>query len=167
MKYTDHPGAGVSVHVDASPDAVWAVVSDIDLSARLGTELQKTEWIEPADGPAVGATFRGYNKHQTIDMEWDVVCRIEVCDPGRAFGWRVTGDDGGPANWLFTLEPEGDGTRLKFDAVMGPGRSGLTPAIEAMPEREHEIVASRLQDWFGNMAKVVEGAKAEAEAAAG
>lgn len=166
MKYDDRPGTGVSVYVDTSPDAVWAVVSDIELSARLDTELQKAEWIEPADGPAVGATFRGFNKHQTIDMEWDVVCRIDWCEPGRTFGWSVTGDDGGPARWLFTMEPEGAGTRLKFDAVMGPGRSGLNPAIDAMPEREHDIVANRLQDWVANMAKVIEGAKAEAEATA-
>ena len=136
MKYADSPGAGVSIHVDASPEAVWAVVSDINLSAEVGTEVQRTEWIEPSDGPALGATFRGHNKHATLDMEWSVVCRVDWCEPGRSFGWRVTGDDGGPAQWVFTLEPEGDGTRLRFDAVMGPGRSGLNPAIDAMPDRE-------------------------------
>ena len=167
MKYHEGPGTGVSVHVDASPDAVWGVISDINLSARLGTELQKAEWIEPADGPALDATFRGFNKHEAMGMEWIVVCLVSHCDPGRSFGWQVTGDDGGPARWLFTIEPEGDGARLKFDAVMGPGRSGLSPAIDAMPEREDEIVANRLAEWARNMTKVLEGAKAEAEATPG
>lgn len=164
MKYADTPGTGVSTHVDASPDAVWAVISDINLSSAFDTELQRAEWIEPATGPAVDATFRGFNKHEKMGMEWDVVCRVSHCEPGRSFGWQVTGDDGGPARWLFTTEPEGDGTRLRFDAVMGPGRSGLSPAIDAMPDREADIVAGRLSEWMTNMAKVIDGAKARAEA---
>ncbi len=163
MKYHQQPGTGVSVHVDAAPEAVWAIVSDINLPARYDTELQKAEWIEPATGPAPGATFAGFNKHELIG-EWQVVCRVDWCEPGRAFGWRVTGDDGGPAQWVFTMTPEGDGTRLRFDAQMGPGQSGLNPAIERMPDREDAIVANRLAEWSKNMTKVIEGAKALAEA---
>lgn len=163
MKYHHTPGTGVSIHVDASPDAVWAVVSDINLPAQFDTELQKAEWIEPATGPALDAEFRGFNRHQKMGREWDVVCRVSHCEQGRSFGWQVTGDDGGPARWLFSMEPEGDGTRLSFDAVMGPGRSGLSPAIDAMPDREDDIVAGRLAEWAANMAKVLEGAKARAE----
>lgn len=163
MKYDELPGTGVSVHIDATPEAVWEVVTDINLSAHHNTELQRAEWIEPATGPELGATFAGFNKHELIG-EWQVVCRIDWCEPGRAFGWRVTGDDGGPAQWVFSMAPEGDGTRLRFDAQMGPGRSGLNPAIEQMPDREDEIVARRLAEWSKNMIKVIEGAKAQAEA---
>ena len=47
---------------------------------------------------------------------------------------------------------------------MGLGPSGLTPAIEAMPEREEEIVARRLGEWEANMTATIEGVKAIAEA---
>ena len=160
MKYVDRPGTGVSIHVDASPETVWEVVSDINLSARFDTELQRAEWLD--DDPAVGARFAGFNAHPRIG-EWQVVCRVDWYEPGRSFGWRVTGDDGSPGQWRFTLEPEDGGTRLRFDAQMGPGRSGLNPAIDAMPDREDDIVARRLGEWAQNMTKVVEGTKAIAE----
>lgn len=46
---------------------------------------------------------------------------------------------------------------------MGPGPSGLTPAIEAQPDREDDIVANRLKAWAANMARTVEGIKDLAE----
>ncbi|MEM7275831.1 MAG: hypothetical protein AAF547_22335 [Actinomycetota bacterium] len=71
------------------------------------------------------------------------------------------------ARWRFDLAPEGPGTQLRFSAEMGPGRSGLTPIIESMPEREEDIVAFRLEEWMGNMRATVDGIKARAEAATG
>ena len=53
--------------------------------------------------------------------------------------------------------------RLWFHSTMGPGPSGLTPAIEAQPDREDDIVANRLKDWAANMARTVEGIKGLAE----
>jgi hypothetical protein len=40
----------------------------------------------------------------------------------------------------------------------------LTPAIEAMPDKEELIVARRLEEHRGNMAATVAGIKALAEA---
>jgi hypothetical protein len=34
---------------------------------------------------------------------------------------------------------------------MGPGPSGLTPAIVAQPDKEARIVARRLSEWQQNM----------------
>jgi hypothetical protein len=34
---------------------------------------------------------------------------------------------------------------------MGPGPSGLTPAIVAQPEKEARIVSKRLAEWQQNM----------------
>lgn len=165
MKYADEPGIGTSVLVDASPAAVWAVVSDPTVPAQFSDELQKAEWENAPDGPALGATFRGYNKHPELGWEWDVECVVTRFDDGRLFGWRVQSDNGGAAEWWFTVEPHlDDRTRLWFQSTMGPGLSGLTPAIEAKPDREDDIVANRLAAWSANMAATVEGIKALAEA---
>jgi len=64
---------------------------------------------------------------------------------------------------VVPVAAEGDRTRLWFHSTMGPGPSGLTPAIEAKPDREDDIVVNRLKDWAANMARTVEGIKGLAE----
>ena len=49
---------------------------------------------------------------------------------------------------------------------MGPAPSGLSIAIEAMPDKEERIVARRLEEWRTNMQATIEGVKALAEAEA-
>ncbi len=50
---------------------------------------------------------------------------------------------------------------------MGPGPSGLTPAIEAQPDKEERIVARRLDEWRTNMQATVDGIKSIAEGPSG
>jgi len=164
VKYHDEPGVGWGLLIDAEPSAVWALVTDPATPVQFSNELQNAEWENAPDGPTLGATFRGYNKHPELGWEWDVECVITRFDAGRVFGWRVQAPDGGAAEWWFTVEPAGDRTRLWFQSTMGPGVSGLSPAIEAQPDREDDIVAKRLGDWATNMGATVEGIKALAEA---
>jgi hypothetical protein len=49
---------------------------------------------------------------------------------------------------------------------MGPGPSGLTPAIEKMPDKEERIIARRLEEWQANMAATLSGIKGLAEGVA-
>ena len=39
----------------------------------------------------------------------------------------------------FTFEPVDGGTRLTQWCRLGPGRSGLNPAIDKMPDRQQEL----------------------------
>ncbi len=48
-------------------------------------------------------------------------------------------------------------------ADLGPARSGLSRAIDAMPDKEERIVARRLDEHRANMVKTIEGIKALAE----
>jgi hypothetical protein len=59
--------------------------------------------------------------------------------------------------------PEGGGTRLRQWMRMGPAPSGLTPAIEAMPDKEERIVARRLDEHRFNMLATLAGIKDLAE----
>ena len=61
------------------------------------------------------------------------------------------------------LAEEAAGTRLRQGMRMGPAPSGLSIAIEAMPDKEEKIVARRLVEHERNMQATLEGIKQLAE----
>ena len=161
-RYADGPTTTVDVHIEAAPSVVWPILCDINAPAAFSQEFQGADWLD--DGPALGATFRGRNQHKVVG-EWSAVCTVTAFDEQRAFEWTIGEPDFPAARWRFDLEPEGDGSRLRFTATIGPAPSGLTPAIERMPDREEEIVARRLSEHNANMQLTVEGYKQLAEGA--
>lgn len=168
VRYADLPSVTVDIEVQADPAALWPLITDIELPARFSDEFQGARWVPPATGPALGAVFEGANRHPLIG-EWTVPCVVTVFAPERAFGWDPSGPDGRFATWRFTLEPQirtppaEPRTTLTFVAQMGFGPSGMTPAIEARPDKEEQIVAHRLEEWRANMQATVEGIKSLAE----
>src|SRR3954467_15899573 len=48
-----------AVHVDAPPETVYAVVSDVTRMGEWSPETVRCEWLGGATGPAVGANSRG------------------------------------------------------------------------------------------------------------
>lgn len=156
LRYADGPTTEVSRVIAASPGALWPLVSDVDLPARFSSEFRGAEWLDGATRAELGARFRGTNEHPVVGR-WQVECTIVEYEPERVIGWEVAGPDGAAARWRFTLEPVDGGTRVTQWCRIGPGRSGLSPAIERMPDREHDIVARRLAEHAGNMQKNLDG----------
>ena len=85
-------------------------------------------------------------------------------EPERVFAWVVGDTDAPSAEWRFVLEPAGGRTLLRQWMRMGPGPSGLSPAIAARPDKEDRIVARRLDEHRANMQATVDGIKRLAEA---
>jgi hypothetical protein len=164
VRYADSPTARAEIHVAAPPSAVWPLVSDIRLPARFSTELTAAEWAEGTAGPCAGARFTGHSHHPAAGA-WQTTCTVVTWDEPRAFAWVVEDPDRPSAQWGFELEPDGDGTLVRQWAVLGPGPSGLTPAIEAMPDKEERIVARRLAEHEANMRRCLAGIKELAERA--
>jgi hypothetical protein len=164
VRYADSPSTSVDVEIAAPPPVVWPLVCDINVPGSFSDEFERAEWIDP--GPALGATFRGYNRHEVVG-EWSAVCTVTALEPERAFEWTVGEVDYKAARWRFDLEATEQGSTLRFSAEMGPAPSGLTPAIERMPDREEDIVARRLSEWTANMRRTIEGIKGLAEASTG
>lgn len=163
MRKLDGPTAESTVHVDAPPEAVWALASDIHLVAESSEELQEATWLDGADGPALGHRFRGRNAHPMAG-EWETVSQVIECEPGRRFAWVVTDPDNPTATWRFTLTPAGTGTELHQWVRMGPGPSNLDSVIARMPEKEERIVAGRLKEWHAAMDRTLGLIKERAEA---
>ena len=145
-RYADKPAVEVRLWIGAPPARVWELVSDIELMPALSSELQSVEWLDGANGPAAGARFTGRSKHEALG-EWESVSQVVEFEAERLFGWAV-GDPATPAAlWRFQLKPEDGGTELCQWVQMGPGPSGLSLAIERMPDKEQKIVFVRMREF--------------------
>jgi hypothetical protein len=159
---SDCPTAEVSVLIGAPPQAVWPLVSDIQIPARFSSEFRGAEWIDGATGPALGARFRGRNYHPARG-EWETTSTICEYQPERKLGWSVGSQQFPAARWRFILEPETRGTRLIQWVQIGPGPSGISFVIESMPDKESRILRRRLAEHQANMQATIAGIKAIAE----
>jgi uncharacterized protein YndB with AHSA1/START domain len=162
-RYADKPTVEVPVVIAAPPGRVWELVSDIGLMPRTSPELQSVEWLDGRSGPGLGARFEGRNKHEAFG-EWSTVSVVVQYEPPRVFAWAVGDPDCPSATWRFSLEPQpGGGTLLRQWMQMGPGRSGLSFAIDRMPDKEQKIVFVRLREFEANMNRTLAAIKQLAE----
>ena len=59
QRFADLPAVAVSAYIDAPPERVWVLVSDINLMPRLSAELQEVGWLDGAGRPCGRAAFPG------------------------------------------------------------------------------------------------------------
>src|SRR4051794_30419870 len=160
LRFEDGPGVIAEIDIDATPAAVWRLVSDPALPTMFCEESMDATW--QSDERGVGAVFIGHNQHKAVG-EWSLPCIVDACDEPTAFGWRTSDPANPGARWRFDLEPAAGRTRLRFSFVIGPGPSGQTMAIAAHPGKEHRILRRRLDEVQANMQRTVEGIKQLAE----
>ena len=161
-RYADTPTVEASTWIDADPERVWSLVSDIKLMPTLSNELQSVEWAEGADGPRIGARFVGHNEHQAFG-QWSTSSQIVAYDEPREFAWAVGEPDNPAATWRFRLTPRDGGTSLNYWMQMGPGRSGLSVAIDRVPDKEKKIVFVRMREVERNITVTLPHVKKMAE----
>lgn len=156
MFYRDSPTVEASLRIATSTDQAWAAVTDIALPTRFSAELTSVEWLDGADHVSVGARFRGHNAHPALG-EWSTDAVVTEVIDGRRWTWDVHAFEGTGATWAFEIEPASSGVIVRQWGRMGPGRSGLSLAIDAMPDKEARIVANRIEEWRTAMAANLAG----------
>ena len=162
-RYADKPTVEVRIWIDAPPARVWELVSDIELMPTMSSELQSAAWLDGATGPAAGARFIGHSKHEALG-EWATTSHVVEFEPERVFGWAVEDPANPTALWRFRLEPKDGGTELSEWMQLGPARSGLSFAIDRMPDKEQKIVFVRMREFEHNITVTLEQIKILAEA---
>lgn len=95
------------MHVDASPDAVFALLTDLDRLPTLSPENERCEFLGGSTTIEVGATFRGYNR--AGDYEWHADCVVTELEAGRRFAYAVPPNFEHATTWTYTIEPDTDG----------------------------------------------------------
>jgi uncharacterized protein YndB with AHSA1/START domain len=146
-----------SVQVDAPPAAVYELVSDVTRMGEWSPETTSAEWIGGATGPAVGARFRGRNRHGVA--RWSTKPRVVAAEPGREFAFTTTWLGKDNTQWTYRFEPEGGGTRVteSFEMLVD------VPWYFTATERWLMGVKDRKADLERNMAMTLERLKAAVE----
>lgn len=107
-----------TIDMNASPQAVWSLISDVTQIGRFSPETFEAQWLDGAVGPAVGAKFRGHVKRNEKGPIYWTACTVTECDPGQVFAFAVRSRPLGlpiaPSNtvqvtWRFSLSPTSDG----------------------------------------------------------
>jgi hypothetical protein len=100
----------VTVHMVASPERVWELVSDVTRIGSYSPETFEAEWLGGATGPEVGTRFRGHVKRNGKGPTYWTTCTVLSSLPGREFSFGVGSADKPLNVWRYRLEPSGDGT---------------------------------------------------------
>lgn len=95
-----------SIHIEATPAAVFAAVSDIARMGEWSPVCKECRWDE-GDGPRVGAFFTGRNV--TPERTWETRCEVVTAETNRSFGWSV---EGGAVFWTYDFAEVDGGTNL-------------------------------------------------------
>ena len=99
----------VTVHMQAPPEAVWALASDVTRIGEFSPETFEAQWLDGATGPAVGARFRGHVRRNEVGPIYWTTCRVTVCEPVRSFAFVVEVAGRAVNTWRYDIEPTDDG----------------------------------------------------------
>ena len=162
MRMSDAPSVEVHLTVAAPPERVWELVSDVTRVSDWGAECVTAEWLDGADGPAVGVRFVGHQLWK--GFQWDTTSTVIEAEQGISFAWAVEDPTNPAATWRYHLRCDESGnTVVRYRAVMGPGPSYLTARIARRPDREECLIARRLEEHEQNMMTTLQAIKRAAE----
>jgi uncharacterized protein YndB with AHSA1/START domain len=140
----------VSLWMDAPPEKVWALVSDVTRIGEFSPETFEAAWTRGSTGPEVGASFKGHVKRNGVGPTYWSPCQVTRCVPDEVFEFAVGTDDVTLNNWGYRLAPEGAGTKVTeyfriepnlpmrvYWTVLGPlrgrtNRNGMRTTLQRM-----------------------------------
>jgi hypothetical protein len=146
-----------SVDVNSSPDALYAVVSDVRRMGEWSPECRSCQWVGGATGAAVGARFKGSNRRGLA--RWSTKPQVVVADPGREFAFVVNHLGRGMTKWSYTFEPSAEHTRVteSFELLRD------LPWYFRVADRRLMGIDDRKADLEAGMQETLERLKAAAE----
>jgi hypothetical protein len=115
-----HATGSVTLHVNAAPEDVYALLSDIGRMGEWSPECYRCEYVDGATGPVVGAKFKGSNKRGLV--RWTTTAEIVAAEPARVFAFSTKAGGEDQTRWRYELTPSGLGTDVteSFESVKEP-----------------------------------------------
>jgi polyketide cyclase/dehydrase/lipid transport protein len=101
--------AQAEVSIDASPDSVYALVTDLSTLASLAEEARAMEWRK-GDAAGPGAVFKGHNRNGIF--RWSTKCTVTDAEPGQVFAFDVRYLGVPVARWRYDIAGADGGCRV-------------------------------------------------------
>jgi hypothetical protein len=99
-----------SIDIEASPELVFATIADLPAMGRLSPENTGGEWMGGANGPAIGAKFKGTNRRD--GEKWSTISRVTRYEPPSSFVFEVTFGPFRVARWSYEIQTTPHGCRV-------------------------------------------------------
>jgi hypothetical protein len=103
------PCVVATVHIDARPDLVYGLITDLPTLASLAEEAVAMKWRK-GDAVRPGAVFTGHNEN--AGRSWNTTCAVTDAEPGRRFGFDVRYAIIPVARWQYDIEEADGGCRV-------------------------------------------------------
>ncbi|MGV0849329.1 SRPBCC family protein [Mycolicibacterium phlei] len=100
------PTLSADVEINADPETVYRLITDLPTMAQLAEEAYAMEWVK-GDSARPGAVFQGRNRNGS--HKWTTRCTVTAAEPGRTFAFDVHGGPVRAAHWRYDIEPTGNG----------------------------------------------------------
>ena len=137
----------VSRDIAATPETVYASISDVTRMGEWSEECHTCAWHEGYDGPVIGATFDGHNRNGSL--EWTTQGKVIEADVGRAFAFECSMMDFHYSTWGYRIEPIASGSRvtewtedLRPESVMEFSKK--TSGVDDRTERNRTTMSTTL-----------------------
>jgi hypothetical protein len=102
-----NPSATGQITVNAAPDRVYALISDVATMSAFAEETTRNTLLGGASSASVGTRFRGSNRRGL--RRWSTVATVVAADPGTQFAFDVTSVGVPVARWQYDIAPAEDG----------------------------------------------------------
>ena len=142
-----------TIEIDAPPQAVYALVSDIERMGEWSPETVGGRWLDGATG-RVGDWFEGHNR--SGEREWQRQCQVAEAEPGRAFTFVVGGVEANCTWWSYELTPTAAGTALTERWWIVNKTPAMQQATEEQFAARVELTKTMLVDTLAAMKRTAE-----------
>jgi uncharacterized protein YndB with AHSA1/START domain len=147
-----------TIHIDAPPEKVYAVVTDVSRMGEWSPETNAAEWLDGATGPAVGVRFKGKNKNGFA--RWSTKPRVVAADDGREFAFVVGFAGRDLTKWTYRFEPDASGSKVTESFEMVNDMPSYIAAFEKyvmrVKDRRTELIAD-IEKTLARIKSAVEG----------
>ncbi len=152
-----------TILVDADPETVYALVSDVTRTGEW-SPVCRAAWWEEGQGPREGAWFGGRN--EVPGRTWETRSQVLVAEPGREFRWQV---DGRFVTWAYLMRAVGEGEHVQTeltetwdlnDATEQRFRENYGDRAEEVLEQRRQEARDGIPATLATLKGVLEGAAA-------
>lgn len=103
------------IEIDATPEVVYALVSDVTRTGEWSPECVRCRWLGGATATVAGARYRGASRNGW--RRWSTTSTIRIARPGAELAWDVTYVGRPVARWGYRLSELAGGGTLLVESV--------------------------------------------------